>query len=418
MSIKRIADSFSKRRSYYCPQIRTDLDPFQYRDQKGAIYVSLRDPLDLSPHRILIPQDLFYLVRFFDGEHSLETLCEKYAHQFGRELPPSRLAKMIKKMDQSLLLENNRTFAKIEQLRQEFVRQQDRTPACAGSSYADNPLELEKELQHYAEQSGVDASIRNAVRNRKIKAMIAPHIDPRLGGHVYAATYQALQASDAADVYVILGISHQPTQHPFALTRKNFQTPFGDVRTEGAFVDKLLAQCNVDYLADELVHRYEHSIEFQTIFLKRHLNSDFKIVPVLASFSHIRSGAAEEQVKDFIAALNRSASEYDGSVCFIASVDFSHVGRRYGDAFEPDPYFLSKVEQFDRRVIDALTTQDVAEFERLFVNSNNMYNICGYPALRTLLGVLPPSKAHLLRYDNAIMDEQRSTVTFAGMIFI
>ena len=418
MSIKKIAGSFSKKRSYYYPQIRTDLEPFQYRDQKGAIYIMLKDPLELSPHRILIPQDLFYLVRFFDGEHSLEALCEKYEHQFGKELQSPRLAKMIRRMDQSLLLDNDRSFARIEELRQEFKRQPTRTPACAGASYPDDPLELEKELQHYAARTGVDAAIRTAVRNRKIKAMIAPHIDPRLGGRVYASTYQALQASDPADLYIILGISHQSTQHPFVLTKKAFQTPFGVVRTERAFVDKVLEQCNVDYLADELVHRDEHSIEFQTLFLKKYLDSGFKIVPILASFSHFRSGAVEELLNNFISALNSAVKEYNGSVCFIASVDFSHVGPRYGDDFEPDPYFLSKVEQFDRSVINALASQDIAEFERLFTSSNNMYNICGYPALRTLLGILPSSKPRLLRYDNAIMDDQRSTVTFAGMIFI
>ena len=78
---------------------------------------------------------------------------------------------------------------------------------------------------------------------------------------------------------------------------------------------------------------------------------------------------------------------------------------------------LAKVERADKAVLNAMSNRDLVEFESLFAQSNNKYNICGYPALRTLFEFLPASTATLLHYDNAIMDEQRSTVTFASMIF-
>jgi len=141
-------------------------------------------------------------------------------------------------------------------------------------------------------------------------------------------------------------------------------------------------------------------------------------VPILASFPHIRSGDEDKEVQAFIHALKNAANEFTGSVCYIAGVDFSHIGPRYGDRLEPDAFYLSQVEKSDRSVLDALEKQSLGEFERHFLISGNKYHVCGYPALRTLLGVLPPLQSYFLRYDNAIMDERRSTVTFAGMIYI
>ena len=400
------------------PKIRIDLEPFQYNDQNGNIYVSLKDPLQLSDNRILIPQDLFYLVQYFDGQHSINELRETYSSKFKKELQVTRLAKLIKKLDQSFLLDNDRSLAKTRQIRRKFAEQKVRTAACAGSSYPESPAEFEATMRQLLLQAGNDVAIRDTVKNKSIKAIIAPHIDPRLGGHVYASTYQALLAANQADIYVILGISHQPTKNLFALTKKDFQTPVGLVQTETEFVEKLLEKNKIDYLEDELVHRDEHSIEFQTLFLKHSLETDFRIVPILASFSHIRSGVESEQLADFIHSLKSTALEYPRSVCIIASVDFAHIGPLYGDAVEPDPFLLSKVEQFDKSILEALDRRNVDDFERLFSNSSNKYNICGYPALRTLLEVTPYSQTHLINYDNAIMDDHRSTVTFAGMIFI
>ena len=417
-SMKNNFEALLRKQPLSYPKIRLDLEPFQYHDQNDDVYITFKDSLQLSQHRILIPQDLYFLIQFFDGRHSLDMLMKKYSTQFHRVLESTRLTKMLKKLDQSFLLDNDRSKARKEQVRRSFAAQKLRLPCCSGSSYPDDPHELQAMLQQYFEKAGGGATIRTAVKDKLIKAIIAPHIDPRLGGSVYAAAYQALQSSKPADVYVILGISHQSTRQPFVLTKKNFQTPLGTLPTDAPFVEKLIERCNADYLQDELVHKDEHSIEFQTIFLQRQLDSNFRIVPILASFSHIRTGAEEEQIKEFIHALRITANEYAGSISFIAGVDFSHIGLRYGDDQSPDAFYLSQVEKSDRTVLDALQKQDLVAFEQHFLRDGNKYHVCGYPALRTLLGVLPPSHSSILRYDNAIMDEQRSTVTFAAMIYI
>ncbi len=67
---------------------------------------------------------------------------------------------------------------------------------------------------------------------------------------------------------MILGTSHYGAgPELFSATRKNYATPFGAVETDGAFVDRLAARYSGDLFADEMLHRGEHSIEFQALFL-------------------------------------------------------------------------------------------------------------------------------------------------------
>ncbi len=399
-----------------CPQLRSGLEPFRYEDDKKQLFIGLRDPLELSDTVILLPQDLYFLLPCFDGEHSIDDMTSSYMRQFNSFLDVSRLKKLIKKMDEALLLVNKRSEKKIQHLELAYRKQTVRLPACAGSSYAEDKADLQKELQQYRKQAASDVSI-DRFKNKIIKGLLTPHIDPRLGGAAYAAAYKVLEIARPIDLFITLGISHQYTAHPFVVTAKDFHTPLGPVRTDKDVLTAVLQECQTDFRRDELVHRDEHSIEFQTIFLKHFHQGDFKILPVLCSFSHNRDDKERRQFSEFTQAMRSALNDFDGRICFIAGVDFSHIGPYYGDEFIPDSYVLTKVEQLDKAVLDSVAQQDKKEYERHFARSQNKYHICGSPAMRALLEFLPPSNATLLTYDNAIMDDQRSTVTFASMIF-
>src|SRR2546427_13192557 len=77
-------------------------------------------------------------------------------------------------------------------------------------------------------------------------------------------------------------------EQPFALTRKDYASPLGDVPVDRDFVDALAARARQDCFGSELAHRIEHSIELQAVFLRYLYASRHKvtIVPVLASFAH------------------------------------------------------------------------------------------------------------------------------------
>ncbi len=59
------------------------------------------------------------------------------------------------------------------------------------------------------------------------------------------------------------------------------------MKTDADFIDRMSSHYRGDLFADELLHRNEHSIEFQALFLKWALgNRDFTVVPILVSSFH------------------------------------------------------------------------------------------------------------------------------------
>jgi hypothetical protein len=122
-------------------------------------------------------------------------------------------------------------------------------------------------------------------------------------------------------------------------------------------------------------------------------------------------------VDRFIDALGGAISDFDGRVVMIASVDFAHVGVKYGDEKALSPEDLEVVEKRDREMIEILEAGDGRRFLEHIASDDDARRICGFSALYVMLRVLGGSGGVLLSYDRASMDEYNSTVTFAGMKF-
>ncbi len=425
MTIKRIQTSadfsneFSNDDFSIFPKLRGNIEPFASHAKDGNIYIGLKDNLELSGEQLWLSQDLFYLLQFFDGKHSCLEIRSEYMKKYGKFLFENKLNEFIKILDKAYLLENPKYFKKFEQLRSGYRKLPYRQMVCAGLSYPKDPQKLETQLDQLI--GSVDSNgvlINHNIKN--ISAIIVPHIDIRLGGSTFAHSYYHLLHSKPVDLFVILGIGHSGINNLFALTDKDFNTPFGVVQTDVNLVNEINNRCEIDFLSEELVHRDEHSIEFQTVFLK-HFFKNFKILPILCSFNHpvINTSPNQQTVifTSFIDSVKSVLSEFSGTVCFIASVDLAHVGLKYGDPEKPDHVYLANVERNDRELLNALADFDQTQFQNIISSNNDKYHICGYSALTTLLELIQPSKGFLLDYNYAVMDENKSSVTFASMIF-
>jgi len=398
------------------PKLRNGIEPFLAADENGEWFVGLRDQLELSSQQLFISQDLFYLLQFFDGKTSVMEIRALYMKQFNKFLFENRLQELIEMLDKSYLLDNQRAAEKLFEIRDEYRKLPNRLPVCAGSSYPEEAAALAGFLDKLMQN--VQAAEFGSSFNKPIKAVVAPHIDIRLGSRTFAHIYTSLLNGPQVDLFVILGIGHFGIQNLFALTDKNFITPDGTAITDAHLVNDIMKRCHNDFMAEELIHREEHSIELQTVFLN-HYFKNFKILPVLCSFSN-QLFDDPEQVKiytDFIDSVKAALSIYRGSVCYIASVDLAHVGIKYGDPDRPDPVYLAHVEQNDRQLLSALAAQDHREWQQIFKLTNDQFHICGYSALTALLDLMPPARGQLLDYNSATMDNLNSTVTFTGMIF-
>ena len=75
----------------------------------------------------------------------------------------------------------------------------------------------------------------------KIEALVGPHIDLRVGHKVYSQTYSMLENNSPTRV-ILLGVGHQMADDLFSLADKDFETPFGLVKSDRKAVERLKAK--------------------------------------------------------------------------------------------------------------------------------------------------------------------------------
>jgi AmmeMemoRadiSam system protein B len=287
----------------------------------------------------------YFVFAHLDGRHSFIDIQEAYAKQFGVVLPSEELHKFIEMLDENYYLRSDR-FADYQNAAVlDFQRRATRAATHADGVYSSDAAALNKQLDGYfiaAEGPGLPRYERIAAAP---KAIVAPHIDFHRGGPAYACAYKPLAESAGADLFILLGTSHCGGENPFILTRKDFETPLGLVNTDGNFVDALQERCSENLFADEYLHRGEHSLEFQVVFLKYVAKRraeltgtperPFKIVPILVSSFHtlvVNQTLPEHspRIGNFLTALRELARSDQREVCFVAGVDLAHAIRRPG----------------------------------------------------------------------------------------
>jgi AmmeMemoRadiSam system protein B len=385
--------------------------------------ICLRDPQGFSDKLLLIPPALFYVVSLFDGRHSVLDIQTAYTRRFGDLLFSEKIREIIDQLDEALFLESERFHQARRQAVEDFRKAAVRESTHAGMSYEEKPAELERQLEAlFAEPDGPGVP-DTAHPTGRLRGLIAPHIDLRRGGRCFAWSYAELARESSALTFVILGIAHVPTKHPFVLTAKDFKTPFGRVATDRAFLESLGAHCHTDFYEDEFCHRSEHSVEFQVLFLQYLYRTaeDLRIVPILCSLPpELYLGAAiseHSEVEEFVQALRKALERADSKVCCIAAVDLSHIGRRFGQNIDLSPELLKQVEREDRAMIDTILGRDEEAFFRGIQQEQDRRNVCGVPAIYTLLRVIEAEEGKLLRYEQAADQASQSVVSFMAGAF-
>ncbi|HEX6800983.1 MAG TPA: AmmeMemoRadiSam system protein B [Candidatus Binatia bacterium] len=402
--------------------------------QDGKTLIYLKDPLNLATPIGISPIG-YFLLTHLDGHHSFVDIQAAYNQRFGVLLMSEELRGFIDMLDQHYYLESERFSNYQQEVIAEFRRLPTRTPAHAGGGYKSEPMELTVQLDSYflaPKGPGLPSAGNGAAAPKAPKAIVAPHIDFHRGGPAYAWAYKPLAECAGADLYIILGTSHCGGQTPYILTRKDFETPLGLVETDGEFVSRLQAKCAEDCFTDEYLHRGEHSIEFQVVFLKYiaqkraaltgQPEKPFKIVPILVSSFHAMMMSRtlperNEAIGTFLRRLREMAYRDSRQVCFIAGVDLAHVGRQFGDTEPVTDDFLKWVEAEDRQLVDRLATLDAPGFFNEIAKDQDKRKICGFSPLYSLIHLLDGARGNRLHYGQAFTPETGSAVTFTSVIF-
>jgi AmmeMemoRadiSam system protein B len=398
--------------------------------QDGNTVVLLKDPLNFANPLGLSPVG-YFILSHFDGRHSLIDIQEAFSKQFGHVLFGDELKNFIDMLDRHYYLQSERFLTYRKAIIEEFRRAPLRRAAHIGGVYHADPAKLKIQIDSFF-------SVPNGPGHAKVgelpppKAIVAPHIDFHRGGPAYAWAYKRLAESEGADLFILLGTSHCVGRNPFILTFKDFDTPLGLVQTDKDFVERLRQACGDDLFADEYLHRGEHSLEFQVVFLKyaaqlraalaNEPERPFKIVPILVSSFHssvLRQTLPERDhaVQMFLSALRGLAQKETRRVCFIAGVDLAHVGREFGDSEPVTEDFLKWVEREDQKLIERLVALDAPGFFNEIAKDQDKRKICGFAPLYSLIHLLDGATANQPKYSQAFTPETGSAVTFTSMIF-
>ena len=390
----------------------------------GQTLLCLQDPQNISERTLFLPPSLHFIVSLFDGQHSILDIQAEYMRRFEGFLFTEKIQEIVGQLEENLYLEGDRFQEAWREKEESFKKAPIREAAFAGKSYEKDPERLRAQLEGYFKGSDGPGPPGKREGVNGLKGVVAPHIDIQRGGFCYAFAHREIWERSSSHCFIIFGTAHAPMKQPFCLTRKDFVTPLGSLSAECELIDAIQSRCRDDLFEDEGVHRSEHSIEFQCLFL-RYLYPEpipLRIVPILSGSLHeaIQEGISPMEIKSirqFIEALKDSVSSLGEEVCYIASADLSHMGHQFGDQEGVREYDLRVLTEVDREMLGYLERIDGEGFFSSILRERDRRRICGLPAIYAMLKVLEAKEGKLMKYGQAYTRETQSVVSFASLAF-
>jgi hypothetical protein len=392
----------------------------------GETLICLQDPQNISERALFFSPRAYYVLTLFDGQHSILDIQAEYMRQFGDFLYTDKVQEIIGQLDENLYLENERFQEALKEVEDRFGKATVREAVFSGKSYESHPEELRAQLTRYFEEENGPGPVGQKARLEEsgLRGVVVPHIDLQRGGFCYAFAHREIWERSTAGCFVILGIAHAGMRHPFALTRKAFETPLGGLEVDQELVEAIQSRCPYDLFEEEGVHRSEHSIEFQCLFL-RHLYPEaasIRIVPILCGSLHeaMDRSVSPMEIKpfrQFVDALVNAVSTRGEKVCYLASADLAHMGLQFGDREGMKERDLRILEETDREMLGHVERMDGEGFYASILREGDRRKVCGLPAIYSLLKVMEAREGKLLRYGQAFTPESQSVVSFASLSF-
>jgi len=356
----------------------------------------LSDPLGLSPS-FLASAELLFLLSLMDGRRDEEEIRKEFFKGTGKLLPKEELKKLVKELEELGLLLSERFFERLREEKEKLLSAGVREPSHAGSAYPEDPEEL---------RAFLDALLSHGEESEeKPTGLLVPHIDLKVAGRLYGKLYKLVEGGDY-DLAVVLGVSHYHHETPFSVLPLHLKTPLGLLETDGEKVEELKKLFDYDLYHDLLSYRLEHSVEFPAVFLK-HLLPEVKVLPAIVAYGDPSS------LREVALKLTRVIEKAKRPLV-ISSVDFSHVGRKFGD---PAPYDPSPV---DRAYLELLLQTKSEEAFKLLEKSGNKTRIDGLYTNFVFLEVLKNLGVREGREVGYEVYEERATaslVSYAGAVF-
>jgi len=242
-----------------------------------------------------------------------------------------------------------------------------RKPAVSGSFYPGKTDELKKMVDKF-----LDAAPKADLSGKEIVGIIVPHAGYVYSGPTAGYGFSAVKGKKYSSV-ILLGSSHRDfLGKPAGCDFKEWTTPLGTVKVDYELFDNIKHKININ----NNVFIPEHSLEVELPFLQNSLKGEFKILPILVNEFRI------EYLKPYALELARILKDKK-DILFVISTDMSHY------------YEAARAEQMDKRVIKAITDNDLKMLEELLITREGQ--LCGSGGV--MLGLLTLSE---LGYDGIV----------------
>jgi len=385
-------------------------------NQSGSL--ALRDPFDGR----LFPLDVreALVVAHLNGVFSAPQIALAVGDRLDAAIAEDEVVGLLQRLSAAGLLDDATGRAREREARRVLERSPVREPAHSGAVY---PADAQRCREFFDEL--LESSTPQPLPGEQPLAVISPHVDYARGRAVYGALWATLdELAPSIDRLVVLGTSHAGGESPLVLTRKAFQTPLGRIESDAEVVGELIDRCGEPSLQDELLHRWEHSIELQLPLLQRALSlSEVPIVPILCGTIHkaIYDRRRPETQEPISEALGHAKEVFDaagGRTLWVAGVDLAHVGMHFGDPPEPlSDDDLERVRVRDHQLLDTVLAGDAQGLSDHLLEDGDARRICGFAPIWLLLNLAGPLRGRLLSYGQTVDPARAQAVSFAGALF-
>lgn len=406
----------------FCAMEHTDTTPLPpVREEVTAIeytpgLIALCDEAGYTDEIASLPIDDVRWLAQLDGTLTGRDISD-LAVATGDRFDIERFISVVAMLDARGFMDSPTFRERRRRVEQEFNDLTVRPAAFKGLSYPADPVELATMLD-----SILGTVADDAIPDQAPVAIIAPHIDLRVGGDSYGPAYQALSRSDAS-TFVVFGTSHRMSYDAFMLSSKDFDTPIGMLPTDREMIAEFRRRLPFELTSNDIAHRSEHSIEFQAIFI-RHIfrDRDIAIVPILTGslyeyveLAHGRAGD-DWRLTVLYATLAETARSLQRKICCVAGADMSHIGRKFGDDVGAQR-LLASARAVDSLALEHAARGDADGFLAVLANNRNKFRVCGAAPIYAALRTASPSHGRILSHDTWDEPERDSAVTFASMAF-
>jgi len=367
-----------------------------------------------SGDHLLLPEPVGPVLNWLDGRHTVDDLSRRFHQLTGQQVETALFEALVDALARLHLIawETGELEADLGSVR---------LPRHESCYLGYGPM-LRSNLEALVTSVAQDESLHG-----QMTALLAPHIDLHRGKLGYAEAYGALGQHPAADLYVLLGTSHQATRSTFVGTPRTFRTPFGDLSVATDLLTALQNATGDELLREQRLHDTEHSLEFQALFIAfnhaRHGLPMPRILPLLCGslYRWVVRGtrpATDPAFDRFIHTLGDQLDAWPGRVCVVGGVDLAHLGPQFGHDRGLDPLDRHGLRQRDLGTLRHVCDLDPEGFWDDVTVDKNARNICGLGPTYAMLHLIRSrvSGGRLLHYDQAV-DAVGNVVSFGAAGF-